>query len=45
LRGHEVRWAGGRGRAAGIDGAGRLVVELPEGGRTALNAGEVHLER
>jgi BirA family transcriptional regulator, biotin operon repressor / biotin---[acetyl-CoA-carboxylase] ligase len=45
LRGHEVRWAGGRGRAAGIDGSGRLVVELPEGGRTALNAGEVHLER
>ncbi len=45
LRGREVRWAGGRGRAAGIDGAGRLVVELPKGGRTALNAGEVHLER
>jgi BirA family transcriptional regulator, biotin operon repressor / biotin---[acetyl-CoA-carboxylase] ligase len=45
LRGREVRWAGGRGRAAGIDGAGRLVVELPQGGRTALNAGEVHLER
>jgi BirA family transcriptional regulator, biotin operon repressor / biotin---[acetyl-CoA-carboxylase] ligase len=45
LRGREVRWAGGRGRAAGIDGAGRLVVELPEGGRTALHAGEVHLER
>ena len=45
LRGHEVTWAGGRGRAAGVDGAGRLVVELPEGGRTALSAGEVHLER
>jgi BirA family transcriptional regulator, biotin operon repressor / biotin---[acetyl-CoA-carboxylase] ligase len=45
LRGREVSWATGRGRAAGIDGAGRLVVELPEGGRTALNAGEVHLER
>jgi BirA family transcriptional regulator, biotin operon repressor / biotin---[acetyl-CoA-carboxylase] ligase len=45
LRGRDVRWAGGRGRAAGIDGAGRLVVELPEGGRTALHAGEVHLER
>jgi BirA family transcriptional regulator, biotin operon repressor / biotin---[acetyl-CoA-carboxylase] ligase len=45
LRGREVRWTTGRGRAAGIDGEGRLVVELPEGGRTALSAGEVHLER
>jgi BirA family transcriptional regulator, biotin operon repressor / biotin---[acetyl-CoA-carboxylase] ligase len=45
LRGSEVAWAGGRGTAAGIDGAGRLVVELPEGGRTALGAGEVHLVR
>jgi BirA family biotin operon repressor/biotin-[acetyl-CoA-carboxylase] ligase len=45
LRGQEVAWAGGRGRAAGIDGAGRLVVELPGGGRTALSAGEVHLTR
>jgi BirA family biotin operon repressor/biotin-[acetyl-CoA-carboxylase] ligase len=43
LRGREVAWAAGHGRAAGIDGAGRLVVELPDGGRTALNAGEVHL--
>jgi BirA family biotin operon repressor/biotin-[acetyl-CoA-carboxylase] ligase len=45
LRGREVSWATGRGRAAGIDGEGRLVVELREGGRTALSAGEVHLER
>lgn len=45
LRGHEVAWADGRGRAVGVDGAGRLVVELPEGGRTALSAGEVHLLR
>jgi BirA family biotin operon repressor/biotin-[acetyl-CoA-carboxylase] ligase len=45
LRGQEVAWAGGNGRAAGIDGAGRLVVELPGGGRTALSAGEVHLQR
>jgi BirA family biotin operon repressor/biotin-[acetyl-CoA-carboxylase] ligase len=37
-----VRWAGGEGRGAGIDGDGRLVVETPEG-RVALNAGEVHL--
>jgi BirA family transcriptional regulator, biotin operon repressor / biotin---[acetyl-CoA-carboxylase] ligase len=45
LRGREVSWTTGRGRAAGIDGEGRLVVELPEGGSTALSAGEVHLER
>jgi BirA family biotin operon repressor/biotin-[acetyl-CoA-carboxylase] ligase len=45
LRGREVSWTTGRGRAAGIDGEGRLVVELPEGGRTALSAGEVHLQR
>lgn len=43
LRGRPVRWAGGAGTAAGIDGEGRLVVELPGGGRTALDAGEVHL--
>jgi BirA family transcriptional regulator, biotin operon repressor / biotin---[acetyl-CoA-carboxylase] ligase len=43
LRGREVAWAGGDGRAAGIDGDGRLVVDLPDGGRTALEAGEVHL--
>ena len=45
LRGHEVAWSGGRGTAAGVDGVGRLVVELAGGGRTALNAGEVHLVR
>jgi BirA family transcriptional regulator, biotin operon repressor / biotin---[acetyl-CoA-carboxylase] ligase len=45
LRDREVRWATGGGRAAGIDGTGRLIVELPGGGRTALSAGEVHLER
>ena len=45
LRGREVTWNAGHGRAAGIDGTGRLVVELPDGGRTALSAGEVHLER
>ena len=43
LRGRDVAWADGHGRAAGIDGDGRLVVDLPEGGRTALEAGEVHL--
>lgn len=42
LRGHGVRWAGGDGRAEGIDEAGRLVVR--SGGRVhALDAGEVHL--
>jgi biotin-(acetyl-CoA carboxylase) ligase len=44
LRGREISWTGGAGRAEGIDGLGRLVVELAEGGRTALGAGEVHLE-
>ncbi len=43
LRGREVSWAGGAGIADGIDGAGRLVVALPGGGHTALDAGEVHL--
>jgi BirA family transcriptional regulator, biotin operon repressor / biotin---[acetyl-CoA-carboxylase] ligase len=43
LRGRAVRWAAGSGRADGIDGEGRLVVALPDGGRTALDAGEVHL--
>ena len=43
LIGREITWAGGTGRAAGIDGAGRLVVELAGGGRTELDTGEVHL--
>ena len=37
-----VRWAGGEGEGAGIDGEGRLVVATAAG-RTALDAGEVHL--
>lgn len=45
LRGRPVSWAGGAGTAAGVDGEGRLVVELAGGGRTALDAGEVHLQR
>jgi BirA family biotin operon repressor/biotin-[acetyl-CoA-carboxylase] ligase len=45
LLGAGVSWAGGDGVARGIDGEGRLVVELADGGRTALNAGEVHLGR
>jgi BirA family transcriptional regulator, biotin operon repressor / biotin---[acetyl-CoA-carboxylase] ligase len=43
LHGREISWAGGRGKAAGIDGGGRLVVELAGGGHTTLDAGEVHL--
>jgi BirA family biotin operon repressor/biotin-[acetyl-CoA-carboxylase] ligase len=42
LIGQPVRWAGGRGVGAGIDGSGRLVVRT-EDGSVALNAGEVHL--
>jgi BirA family biotin operon repressor/biotin-[acetyl-CoA-carboxylase] ligase len=44
LRGREIAWCGGRGRAEGIDGAGRLVVALADGGQTTLDAGEVHLQ-
>jgi BirA family biotin operon repressor/biotin-[acetyl-CoA-carboxylase] ligase len=43
LRGRGVSWSAGRGRAEGIDGAGRLIVELAEGGHATLDAGEVHL--
>jgi len=43
LAGEDVAWPLGHGRAAGIDGDGRLVVDLPGGGRTTLDAGEVHL--
>ena len=43
LLGREVTWAGGTGTAAGVDGCGRLIVQLPGGGRTELDAGEVHL--
>jgi BirA family biotin operon repressor/biotin-[acetyl-CoA-carboxylase] ligase len=45
LVGREVRWAAGSGRAAGVDDDGRLLVDLAEGGRAALDAGEVHLLR
>ena len=43
LVGREVRWADGHGVAAGVDAGGRLLVDLPHGGRAALDAGEVHL--
>lgn len=45
LRGREVAWSGGSGRADGIDGDGRLVVALAGGGHTAIGSGEVHLQR
>jgi BirA family biotin operon repressor/biotin-[acetyl-CoA-carboxylase] ligase len=44
LRGREIGWASGRGRAIGIDATGHLLVELDRGGQIALDAGEVHLE-
>jgi BirA family transcriptional regulator, biotin operon repressor / biotin---[acetyl-CoA-carboxylase] ligase len=43
LRGREVIWSGGSGHADGIDGTGRLIVALADGGSTALGSGEVHL--
>lgn len=43
LLGQPVRWSGGQGVVAGIDGQGRLVVATEEG-RQALSAGEVHLQ-
>lgn len=45
LYGREIAWGSGRrGRAEGIDDAGRLIVAVAGGGRTTLDAGEVHLE-
>jgi len=44
LHGRKIGWSGGSGRADGIDGEGRLVIALPGGGHTALDAGEVHLQ-
>lgn len=43
LRGREIGWSRGQGRAEGIDGEGRLIVALQGGGHTSLDAGEVHL--
>jgi BirA family biotin operon repressor/biotin-[acetyl-CoA-carboxylase] ligase len=43
LAGEPISWAAGTGVARGVDGEGRLVVELADGGRTTLDAGEVHL--
>jgi len=44
LRGRAIAWATGHGRAAGVDGEGRLIAVLDDGARAALDAGEVHLE-
>ncbi|MBU3675520.1 MAG: biotin--[acetyl-CoA-carboxylase] ligase [Solirubrobacteraceae bacterium] len=43
LAGREVDCGEVFGVAAGVDGAGRQVLELAEGGQTAVDAGEVHL--
>jgi len=40
-----VAWDAGHGRADGIDGTGRLIVTLEDGGRTTLGSGEVRLVR
>jgi BirA family biotin operon repressor/biotin-[acetyl-CoA-carboxylase] ligase len=44
LVGQTVRWAGGTGRAAGVNDQGRLMVATADG-EVALDAGEVHLVR
>jgi BirA family transcriptional regulator, biotin operon repressor / biotin---[acetyl-CoA-carboxylase] ligase len=44
LYGREIAWGSGHGRADGIDGKGRLIVTLPSGAHTTLDAGEVHLD-
>jgi BirA family biotin operon repressor/biotin-[acetyl-CoA-carboxylase] ligase len=43
LQGRRITWNRGQGTAAGLDGEGRLIVELDDGGRATLDAGEVHL--
>jgi BirA family transcriptional regulator, biotin operon repressor / biotin---[acetyl-CoA-carboxylase] ligase len=43
LDGRAIEWAGGRGRADGIDDQGRLSVRTASGEHVTLDAGEVHL--
>ena len=43
LEGMDVAWSDGEGVAAGVDDAGHLLVETPEG-EVKLGAGEVHLQ-
>jgi BirA family transcriptional regulator, biotin operon repressor / biotin---[acetyl-CoA-carboxylase] ligase len=45
LLGREVSWAGGEGRAHGVDDGGHLLVGLAGGAVATLDAGEVHLGR
>jgi BirA family biotin operon repressor/biotin-[acetyl-CoA-carboxylase] ligase len=45
LAGERIAWDGGEGVARGVDDEGSLLVDLDDGGRTALRAGEVHLRR
>jgi len=44
LRGREIAWTGGHGRAKGIDEEGRLLVLREDETTMALSAGEVHFE-
>jgi BirA family biotin operon repressor/biotin-[acetyl-CoA-carboxylase] ligase len=43
LAGREITWNGGVGTARGIADDGALLVALPDGTTTSLDAGEVHL--
>ena len=43
LRGREVAWQDGEGRADGVDDRGNLLVVTAAGERRSLGAGEVHL--
>jgi BirA family biotin operon repressor/biotin-[acetyl-CoA-carboxylase] ligase len=43
LIGRPLRWAGGAGTGAGIDGSGGLRVRRADGGVDVVDAGEVHL--
>jgi BirA family biotin operon repressor/biotin-[acetyl-CoA-carboxylase] ligase len=43
LRGTVVAWGEDSGTAAGVDDHGGLLVDLPDGSRVTLSAGEVHL--
>jgi BirA family biotin operon repressor/biotin-[acetyl-CoA-carboxylase] ligase len=45
LLGQTVRWQDGEGIGAGVDDAGALLVQLPDGTTTALSAGEVTLRQ
>ena len=44
LRGREIAWKEGHGRAVGVDDSGHLLVECPDGSELALQAAEVHLQ-